>query len=520
MKNRLLARLGATDQEQASYQTPDHTRSVEEEGTVDVSFNTEEVIAACRNSLNFLAGIALPHIFKYNFPPVFITAWAFLVSYAHRERDFSKLAVGLPRGFGKTTWIKLYVLYCILFTKKKFILFISHIDDHAKNAISDIIGMLNEPNIKAVFGDWSVGATINNAQVKKFAFRGRTIILAGLGVNGTLRGLNLGNERPDVMIFEDIQSREQADSKEQSAAMERWMTGTAMLAKSPHGCTYIFIANMYPTPYSILRKLKYQPAWTKFIAGGILADGTSLWEQLHPLKQLLEEYQAFKDSGHPEIFFAEVLNDENANASVLDFTIIPDYDVDEGSIHQGSFIIIDPSNDKTISDDTSIGYYENYDGKAAAIEMHSERLNPQETILKAIEIGLRRNCFFVAVEANAYQHSLLYWFNFICEQRGISGFRAEPIYSGAESKPSRIAGMMKEIWKKNGLIKLHNNVRPLAFNEIQNYSPGKTKQVDNVLDNLTYAPKVIEQYGQDIAMRTVINMLETVVEIPEHNSPF
>jgi len=35
------------------------------------------------------------------------------------------------------------------------------------------------------------------------------------------------------MIFEDIQTRECADSKVESDKLERWMIGTAMKAKSP-----------------------------------------------------------------------------------------------------------------------------------------------------------------------------------------------------------------------------------------------------------------------------------------------
>ena len=64
-----------------------------------------------------------------------------------------------------------------------------------------------------------------------------------------------------------------------------------MKAKSPEGCMFLFVANMYPTKTSILRKLKSNPTWVKFIAGGILADGTSLWEDLQPIQQLLSEFE-------------------------------------------------------------------------------------------------------------------------------------------------------------------------------------------------------------------------------------
>jgi hypothetical protein len=113
--------------------------------------------------------------------------------------------------------------------------------------------------------------------------------------------MNTDNARPDVMIFDDIQSREEADSKVISEAIETWLYGTAMKAAAHYGCLYIFLANMYPTKHSILRKLKVNPEWTKLIVGGILANGQSLWEELKPIKQLLAEFRNDLASGHPEI---------------------------------------------------------------------------------------------------------------------------------------------------------------------------------------------------------------------------
>ncbi len=104
-------------------------------------------------------------------------------------------------------------------------------------------------------------------------------------------------------------TRADADSETVSTNLETWMFGTAMKAKSPEGCLFVFIANMYPTKWSLLRRLKHNPTWMKFIAGGILADGTSLWEDLQPIAQLLREFENDLSAGRPEIFYAEVLND-------------------------------------------------------------------------------------------------------------------------------------------------------------------------------------------------------------------
>jgi len=105
----------------------------EAEQVTEAAFNSQEVQTLAKESLDFLAGMAMPTVFKYFYPPVFISVWFWLCSFASKTRDFSQLALGLPRGFGKTTLIKLFVLYCILFTNKKFILVISSTATLAEN---------------------------------------------------------------------------------------------------------------------------------------------------------------------------------------------------------------------------------------------------------------------------------------------------------------------------------------------------------------------------------------------------
>lgn len=471
----------------------------------DITADAAQIKEAAKNSLDFLAALALPLVYQFAYPPVLLSAWDWLTGKSFTPRTFPKLALGLPRGFSKTTLMKLFILYCILFSKKKFILVIAANASLAENILADVIDMLEEPNIKKVFGDWRIGVEKDTQALKKFSFCGRTIILAGLGAGGSLRGLNLKNERPDIMVFEDIQTREQAESQIQSEALEKWMLGTAMKAKSPFGCTFIFLANMYPTKWSILKKLKYNSTWTKFIAGGILEDGTSLWEELFPIEQLMEEFQADLESGHPEIFYSEVLNDENATTNnLIDLSLLPPIPYSEGDTHGGNFIIIDPASGKLNSDAVSIGYFEIHDTAPVMMEVKDDRYSPGDTIREALEIALRKNCTIIAIESNAYQSSLCYWFAFICQQMGIIGIEPVEVYSGTASKNSRILNMFKSYAK--GELFIHPDARAAAHLQISQFNALKKNNIDGILDLLTYAPKVIELYGAFITNSTIISL--------------
>lgn len=470
----------------------------EASNVTEANFNTSEVIDIARKDLNFFAGLALKEAFIFFFPPIFIAVWQWLLECVHQVRTFPKLALGLPRGFGKTTVIKLFILYCILYTNKKFVVVISANEGLAEAILFDVIGMLDDSNIKALFGDWRIGLEIDRQNLKVFSFRGRSIILRAVGVGTGIRGINFKMHRPDVMIFEDAQTREAANSDTESNNIYNWMIGTAMKAKSPFGCMYLFIGNMYPTPNSILRKLKANSQWTKFIVGGILSDGTSLWEELHPLEQLLQEYSHDVESGKPEIFHSEVLNDENASVNnLIDISKIPPYPYGEHELPQGSFILIDPATDKKDSDYVSIGLFEMFDAVPCMTKLEEGRFSPGDTIKKAITMALSSNTRLIVIESNAYQYTLKYWFDFICIQLGISGLEAVEIYSGHYSKNARIINMFKQLLA--GEVRVHPRCSAAVNLQITSFNPLKRDNTDGVLDLLTYAPRVPEMYAEFIA---------------------
>lgn len=503
-------------------------REVEEEQPVEriaeVNLNYEEVKKAAETSLDFFASLLTPDTYEYQYPDTYIGIWDWLTTYIHKKRDFSQLALGLPRGFAKTSTIKLFIAYTILFTDKKFILVVCENTKKAINVISDVLGMLQEPNVRAVFGDYQLGQGIDRQDHQEFTFMGRTITLLGMGVDSGIRGITINNERPDLMIFDDIQSRAAADSEVQTTHLEREFIGTAMKSKSPKGCLFIFIANMYPTKHSLLRKLKHNPNWIKFIVGGILANGQSLWEDLQPIKQLIAEFENDLSMGHPEIFYAEVLNDETASVNTLiDLNLVPMHPITAEEIATGSFVIIDPSNNKKKSDSTAVGYFRTFRGEAkpSLEELANAKMTPLESIETALRYCLTYNCRLVVIESNAYQYSHLFWFDYICQQRGITGIHCVPIYSGSESKTSRIIGMFKQYLKAEVLVS--DKCRAQVHHQITSFNALKDDNTDDVLDLLTYAPKVVAQYQEYIANTTIImNEDMEAIEVleAEDNSPF
>lgn len=465
-----------------------------------VNTEKEQAISLCRSSLDMLAGVAIPDMFVYCFPPILLAAWLLLTQTVVKVRDFSKIALGIPRGFGKTTITKLFVLWVILFTKKRFILIIASTSPHAENIIADIAKMLSHPNIVHLFGDWRLGRELDRLDLKKFGFMGRNIILMGIGAEGAIRGVNLNNDRPDVMIFEDVQTAEDAKSDTVSKAIEDWMFGTAMKAKSPSGCMYIFNGNMYPGPNSILKKLKINKQWTKFISGAILADGTSIWPEHRSIEELLEEFDGDIEAGKAEIFLAEVLNDTEAGINTsVDLSKIRFWPYQPDELPQGRCIIIDPASGKTRAastrkiDPTTIAVMEVFDGKPCYTHIEEGSYSPGNTIKRSLILCLTKGIRCIGIEATSYQSTLCWWFNEEIERLGIVGIQAVPLQTGGMSKNSRIHTMLKSLTA--GEILVHDSVRNAVTHQIVNWNPLKANNDDGILDILCYGPKMLELYS-------------------------
>lgn len=464
-----------------------------------VTAEPQELIQQAEKNLNVLSAVCAPEKMFFLFPYHFLVIWELLKSKVHLTRDFSKLAIGIPRGFAKTTLIKLFVVYCILFSKKKCIVVVSYAEDHAINIIKDVCSYLEHPNIKILFGVWNLNIERNQNTCKIFNFRGRKIILAALGSNGSIRGMNLDDARPDLMIFDDYQKKTESENEELSKKLYADMMGTWLKSKSPFGCLYIFVANMYPTVGSILKKLKNNRDWTSFVVGGILEDGTSLWEELQPIEQLLNEYQSDLEAGCPEVFLSEVLNDENAGLKAgIDITKIPIFPFGEEELPQGRAIVIDPATDKPNSDYNGIGLVGLYDGKGALEEVDLGRYSPLELIKRALLLGFRTSTRLVTVEDVALQSTYLFWFNKVCEDNGIVGFHFMPLKVGKKSKNGKIKESITELAK--GEVWIKKQAKPFLINEIIKWDPLKRNNQDTCLDLLTFVKKVIEQYGELMLM--------------------
>lgn len=479
-----------------------------DDATLDVAAGRQETMDACRGSLDFLAAFILTELYEYGYPPILKAMWDLICGSALKAKGKFRFALGIPRGFSKTIMLKLYVVWSVLFTDKQFILIVCATEPHVINFISDVCDMLDHPNIKKLFGDWRAVKTKDTGTLKVFSFRGRNIIIGGIGQGGSPRGFNIKYVRPDLIIMDDIQKREDAPNNEMAQELMVWMLGTLMKACHPRNCTFIFVGNMYPYEGCVLRKLKHSKEWLSLITGAITADGNSIWPEHRDIDDLLTELAVDTEQGHPEVFFSEVMNDEEAGTvSGIDVSKIPDCPshLDVGSA-QGGCVIIDPSLGKKKSDDVAIGAVLYFDGLPVLRELAVGKFDPGKTIQTATFLAIKYGMRLIVCEAVGYQETLVYWFGVIFAQIQVKGIEVRTVSPEGMMKNARIRDALKLLLA--GKLLLHRDVRSAAIYQITQWNPLKTNNKDDILDVLAYAPKVLNLYPAELLLDVLDEALD------------
>lgn len=466
----------------------------------EVKATPEELYQRGAVDFNFFAGLCIPGTIRFPFPPLYVAIWTMLVTAVTKEdrERVLRYAIGLPRGFAKTTFLKIVCTWLIVYDKVNFLLIVGATEPLARNFLSDLNDILASSNIEAIYGAWTMNLAIDNAEEKKCAYRRRIIILKCAGAGTAVRGINLAYARPDFLLCDDMQTKENADSETESAHLLDWFVGTLLKVVDPFFATIFFSGNMYPRN-CILAKLRDNPYWTSLITGAILQDQQSLWEEVHPLKALYAGFKHDEALGRAHIWFAEMMNQPlEGMLSLLPDGIIPKAPLtDDELIPEAGFIIIDPAGLKKTSDDNVINFHYTVGTKVAVVKMICGAADPVEpistprevinaTIRHAQTLGIRIIC----IEGVAYQATLAFWFGEILKEHGLQDhFFFLDLSPKGVQKERRITNSVKNLLEQNWYF-ADPDARQRYIFQALNYKIGKPKQKDDILDACAYIEEI------------------------------
>lgn len=487
----------------------------------DVNVSISEAYERGQTDINFFAALAMPTVSLFSLPLFYLAIWQILASRSEdQEALLMRFALGLPRGHAKTTFIKILICWFVVYDKYSFALIICSNADLADSLLADIHDILCSPNITAIYGDWEAGLAINSSDTKKASYHGRAVVLVARGWSAGIRGLNLKNQRPDLIFCDDVQTRKNDESPAERDTLLKELVGTIFKSVAPRGNRLIiYVGNMY-SEECILNKFKNNSNWISMVTGAILSTGLPLWPELFSLAELMESYEHDEQLGLANIWFAEVMNDPQSIAQSLLPHQLPDCPFPSITAPDGAFITIDPAGFRKNSDDNVIAVHYKHDNKGFVAETSKGIVDPKELIKRTIFLALKHKVSLIGIEDVGYQQTLGFWMDHFIREMGITGITIVPLKPHGRSKESRIRLFIQELYNKSYFIMDAETRRNYTW-QASLYKIGKPDNRDDLLDAIAYGLDIRNEYWHLIINKNrVSTWIEGECQVVPDNTPF
>lgn len=130
-------------------------------------------------------------------------------------------AMALPRELGKTTYVwEVTVTWNMLHRKYRYIVYIASSLDKGKKAFRNVKACIKgHPMVSSLF---EVGRNGDTADKLIYTIDGEQYMIAVFGANQNLRGEKFQHFRPDLIILDDIESKEAVRSEDQRSKLMDW----------------------------------------------------------------------------------------------------------------------------------------------------------------------------------------------------------------------------------------------------------------------------------------------------------
>jgi len=206
-----------------------------------------------------------------------------------------RLAIAAPRGHAKSTIVSLvYVLWCVLYSKEKLVLIASNTITQAMALLKDIKDQLKRnPLIVSDFPEVCCAKNPKPWRDSRIQLPNGTMIRV-YGVGQNPRGIKNDKDRPGLIIADDLESEEQAQSEEQRDKLRSWFRATLLNTGHPH--TNVIVIGTILHQDSLLAALvdrDRSPGWNgrKYKAVEKFSDNPQLWERWSSIFCSREEYE-------------------------------------------------------------------------------------------------------------------------------------------------------------------------------------------------------------------------------------
>lgn len=381
----------------------------------------------------------------------------------------------MPRGFSKTTLIGLAaMLYKILYCENKFIVYVSETATAAELQLNNVKAELSSnPMIHELFGNLKPDRSSELKWTSGFFQTLSGVVVTARGRGGQIRGLNVNAQRPDCILFDDVEDKESVKTADQREKTREWCFGDMMpaLPEMDENATIIGLGTVLHQE-ALLMTLRNDPEWTTCMFGAIDEDGDPLWEDNMSLAKLEAKKKSYALAGMLGSYYREYeskIKGESGRLFSGPFILKPEWAGELDCVAQ----VMDPAISESADADfcalavagiTTRGHIllMDYWQKRGAL--------PQEQVDVFFEKSIQHNVQKHGIEAVAYQKALVHLVRGEMFRKK-RYFVIEEIRHGKTGKDERIRGILG-VRYPNGYI-AHVRRFPEYEAQLLDYPDGK-----------------------------------------------
>lgn len=239
------------------------------------------------------------------------------------------------------------------------------------------------------------------------------ITLMALGITGQLRGFNIDDYRPDLIICDDTSTDEMTATAEQRKKYDDLFFGALINSLAPKSECPEAKAVLLDTPkskFDLIESCQKDPAWVGLKYGIFDEKGESRWPTRYPTEELRKAKENYIRSGRTAVWMREkeckIVAEELASfraGNLVFWDVLPD---------RMTFVIsIDPaSSDSKDADDNVVAVLGFFRDEIYVIDYVAETGQTPEMVTKSVFEFIRRyRPLGVVVESIGYQR-VLAWF--------------------------------------------------------------------------------------------------------------
>ena len=296
------------------------------QNTPDLDEEARKTLARCSWDLKYCGKTLFPDIFEAPFSGLHNQVFD-LIGDVPQNRG-RKIAIQAPRGIGKTSIAQLIAKQAILYRSFEFVCYIQNSATLAEMQTENIKrSLISNQMVRNLFGSIKISDAESAGLDESFSKSawvayGKTLVLPR-GSGQQVRGLNWSSKRPQLIIIDDLEDKDECRNEEIRGKQKDWLLSDVLKSVNKYVDDWIVIyIDTLKHEDSVLQMLLDSSDWESISLA--ICDGNYKSYDLNYMTdaEIAIEVEAHREKGKLDVFYMEYMG---IPVSTEDAVFKPDY---------------------------------------------------------------------------------------------------------------------------------------------------------------------------------------------------